>query len=539
MRILFPLLALLPIAANAETFSIKTKVTEATIFPEGAEIIRTGSFSIPPGNHRLLLPGIPAGELSTQFPTIQVVTEGLKQTALVRRIDEVPDYDLKSDAQRQVEIRVKDIERRIRAVEDEAGAARLQAEAAHQTIQFLGNLGRNEGLVGSGVEELRDLAQMVGDESLRAGQVAQSAEIEARKIEERLTNLTQELEVAQAELAELAPEIDERLFVAVDVTAETATEGVLTVSYLDTYAAEWGTGYEFHLATGDAPQVRIDRSVLITQHTGENWHGVNIKVSTIEPSGQNAASRLHPKRRLIQDEPTTYGNLEEPVVEAPVVVEETQGGLPRTASVEGTGVTYSIPTPISVASGYEFTEVALDTFSQSAEMFALAVPMRDDNAFRTVKFTNPLDQSLMESSLAKWFVDGVLVAAGESPEIGPREEVEMGFGPIHGLTTSRAILNRSSGDSGIISRSNQRVEQTELLIKNLTDRTWPLRVIDQIPYSEQDDLQISWSAQPRPTEENLENKRGILAWDMDLTPGQNEKIQLDLTLKWPEGMILR
>ena len=485
-----------------------------------------------------MLPGILVGDASTQFSTLQVKADRLEQIALIQRPQNVPLYDYKSDAVRQAEDRVRGIEGQIRAVEYEAETARLRAEAAQQTIEFLGNLGRNEGLAGSSAEELRDLAKMVGDESLRAGQVALSAEKEARKVEERLTLLAEELESAQAELYALIPEIDERLFVAVDVIAESEIDGTLSVSYLNTNAARWGAGYEFHLATGDDPQVRIDRSVIIAQDTGENWHDVTVNVSTIEPTGQNNASRLRPRLRSIREKPTEYGNLEEPIVEVPVVVEETQGGLPMTASVEGTGVTYTIPSPVSITTGYEFTEVALDTITVPAEIFVLAVPLRDETAFRTAKFTNPLDQSLMTSSLAKWFVDDVLVAAGESPEIRPRQEVEMGFGAIHGLTVSSIVLNRTSGDTGIISRSNQRVERAELHIENMTDRSWPLRVIDRMPYSEQDDLEITWTAQPRPTEKNLDNNRGILAWDLELAPDQMEVIELTLTMNWPEGMVL-
>lgn len=543
MRPLIFLLAFAPCALHAETFLIDTKVSEVTVYPNGADIIRTGTYDIPAGNHRLVLQGIPANDESQLF-SIQVLTGGLTQTAMLRRYENLPIQDHKSDAVIQAEDRIKTIEDQITDVADKAMTARLRAEAARQSVSFLGQLGQNEGLPAD-PETLREITRMIAEETLRANQDAQSSEIEARRIEQQLEQLGEDLQIAQADLAALIPETDDHVYVAVDVTADAAAEGILTVSYIDAYTAEWFPGYEFHLTTGDAPSVRIDRNILITQDTGENWRDVTMHVSTIAPTGQNAASWLPTRRHWIRETPPpqleqrSFGSLEEPVVEAPVVVEETSGGLMLTSSVDGTGVTYTLPNLVSVSTGHEITKIALDTISQSAEVFALSVPWRDDTAYRTARFTNPIDQKLLSSGIARWFVDDVLVAAGESQEIGPREEVEMGFGPIHGLTLARQILNRSSGDAGIISRSNQRIEQAEIRIENLTDQSWPLRLLDRVPFSEQDDLGITWSAEPRPSEVNVDNKRGILAWEMDIAPEQSETITLDLELNWPEGMELR
>ncbi|WP_170335893.1 DUF4139 domain-containing protein [Ruegeria arenilitoris] len=539
MKALISFLAFAPALAFAETFTIETKVTEATIYPAGAEIIRSGTFNVPAGNHRLILPGIPAGDPGTQFTTLQVMADGLSQSSLIRRVDDVSRYDHENEAFRQAEDKVKAVEEQIAAVEDEARSARLIAEAAQQTIGFLGSLGHNEGLAGSGPDELRDLARMIGDETLRAQQTAHSSELEARKIEAKLDQLHKELEIAKDKRDALIPDIEGHLFVAVDVSAEVATSGNLTVSYLDAYAAEWMPSYEFHLKTGADPQVQISRSVLVSQHTGESWHDITMNVSTLAPTSQNSVSRLYPRLRTISEIADTYNSLEEPAVEAPVVVEETMGAYTlQTASVEGTGVTYTVPTPISVSAGSDNTEVSIDQFSQPAEVFAMAVPLKDDVAFRTVRFTNPLNQNLLPSELAKWFVDDILVAVGDSTKIGPREEVEMGFGPIFGLSVSSIVLDRSSGDAGIISRSNQRVETAEIRIANRTDQTWPIRIIDRMPYSEQDDLQIVWTAEPHPNEENVGDERGILAWETRMEPGQTEIIKLDLELSWPEDMAL-
>ena len=61
-------------------------------------------------------------------------------------------------------------------------------------------------------------------------------------------------------------------------------------------------------------------------------------------------------------------------------------------------------------------------------------------------------------------------------------------------------------------------------IENLTGEVWPVRVMDLVPYSEQEELEITYTADPDVTEENVDGKRGVLAWDFDLEPGAKKEI---------------
>lgn len=50
---------------------------------------------------------------------------------------------------------------------------------------------------------------------------------------------------------------------------------------------------------------------------------------------------------------------------------------------------------------------------------------------------------------------------------------------------------------------------------------------------------IDWSAAPTPSEENVDNRRGILAWDLDMKAGSKQTVRLNTSINWPEGMELR
>jgi hypothetical protein len=100
------------------------------------------------------------------------------------------------------------------------------------------------------------------------------------------------------------------------------------------------------------------------------------------------------------------------------------------------------------------------------------------------------------------------------------------------------VPNRVQGEAGIITSSNQINEEAVLTVQNLTGKAWPLRVIDQVPYSEQSDLQIGYSTDPVASITDLEDQRGILAWDMQIAVGETRTIKVQTNLNWPTNFVL-
>ena len=118
-------------------------------------------------------------------------------------------------------------------------------------------------------------------------------------------------------------------------------------------------------------------------------------------------------------------------------------------------------------------------------------------------------------------------------------EVKLPFGAIEGLRLKRDMPVTAEGDRGVFTTSTQREEKAVLEVENLTDEVWPVRLLDQVPYSEQEDLEITYAAEPAPTEVNVDGQRGILAWEFDIAPGETKAVDLTTVMQWPEGMALR
>jgi uncharacterized protein (TIGR02231 family) len=219
-------------------------------------------------------------------------------------------------------------------------------------------------------------------------------------------------------------------------------------------------------------------------------------------------------------------------------------GLAKSAPVatpafQGLSVVYDFPEPVDVASGADAVRIPFDELEFGAELAARAVPLVDDVAYLVATVTNESSEPLLPAESVRRYFDGGLVGTGPMPQIAAGAKAELGFGPIEGVQLTRTVLERAEGDRGLITRSNEETEEVRIEVKNLTDRTWPLQLLDRVPYSEQEDLQITYQASPEPDIRGVEDRRGILQWNTDLAPGETFTVNTQYRMTWPEGQIVR
>jgi uncharacterized protein (TIGR02231 family) len=224
-------------------------------------------------------------------------------------------------------------------------------------------------------------------------------------------------------------------------------------------------------------------------------------------------------------------------VEAPAA-EAVAAPITAAMAIAGDTVVYHYPKPVTVATGAENLRLALDRLDFQPVVEAVAVPRLDHTAFVMASFTNASDEPLLPGE-AMLFREGVPVGSVWLDLIAPGVETDLGFGAIETLTVKREMPMRATGATGVFTSANRQSESATITVENTGDEAWRVRILDLVPYSEQDDLEIEVQASPEPTETDVEGQRGILAWEFDLAAGGKQTITLGQTLTWPEGMVLR
>ena len=74
---------------------------------------------------------------------------------------------------------------------------------------------------------------------------------------------------------------------------------------------------------------------------------------------------------------------------------------------------------------------------------------------------------------------------------------------------------RSRSESGY-DASKTDIRNYRITIKNLHERAVPVTVLDQIPVSQNTDIKVELLGKSAPTKRDVDDKRGVLAWELKL-----------------------
>ena len=66
-----------------------------------------------------------------------------------------------------------------------------------------------------------------------------------------------------------------------------------------------------------------------------------------------------------------------------------------------------------------------------------------------------------------------------------------------------------------------------------SERAIPVTVIDQIPVAQNADIKIELLGKSAPTRRDMDDKRGLLAWDMDVKPDEEKVVEFGYRVTWP------
>lgn len=530
----------------SDTFIGDARVDTVTIYPGLATVTRQVTLDLPAGQHEIVVPGLPQG-LSSEGLRL-AAPMGAQIGAVNLAYDRLP---VTPDQSSPAVLAAQDEVERLEAVlrDRTAGIAeiRLRVQAAEEQIAFLQSLSQasaGETLTASTIADIRALAQMVGTETLAVREAAFAAEQEAKAAELAREDDIEALEDAKRALAALMAPEDEGSVLTFTLNALEAGEVTIDITTLEGFA-NWSPVYDMRLTTGDAASLDIDRAVVVSQETGQDWLDVRLVLSTARPGEQIAPGGVWaPLRRIISEDDRERGlvmmsdsvqslsraevaGMAAPVMEAVVAK----------ADFSGATVTYTYPGRVDIRNGVDDLRLPLDTLNLDADVWAEAAPSRDSIAYRMAEFTNTTDEILLPGQ-ALVFADGTMIGFSQLPLLAAGADTEMGFGPLDGLRLTRTTPNRSEGDRGVFTTTNQLTEQAVMTVENLTGQDWKVLLRDAIPYSEQDDLEVTFTASPSVVRRDPEGQRGILEWDLDVAAGVKQDVRLDYTLSWPSGYVL-
>jgi uncharacterized protein (TIGR02231 family) len=549
-------LAALPLmSAGALAADIKgaSKIDQVTVFPSGAEVTRLAKVKVERGDHVLLITDLPARALPGSIRVEGKATGGRLAIASVdTRRTFVPRDDAAAAAGER-----KRLEDAIEKLRDDRAQLTATIEALEAQKAFIGNLAKMPGqgpVLGAQPTQQPDWEKLLTFIGQRHGE-AQKGILETQL---KVRELDRQIKDLQGKLAALAPRQDERTEVKIFVNAGAALDADLTIRY-QVGNASWTPYYDARLSTGtkaQAPKLGFERRASIQQRTGESWDDVLLALSTTRPGSSTSAPDL-PTQTIdyVPDAPPPPP----PRPVAAPMAQRAAGVMPQEAAklrggadedraresapaeeirtsvdAQGYQAVYGIASRVSVAATGEAKRVQIDANDIDPALVVRAVPKRDTTAFLYAKATLTKGTPVLPG-VVSLFRDGTFVGTGQLPLLPPGEEHELGFGSDDAVRVKYAIVEEKRGETGLISSSKTDVRSWRISVKNLHERAIPVSVVDQIPVSQNQDVKVEFTGKTQPTKRDIDDKRGVLAWDLDLKPDEEKTIEFGYRASWPSA----
>jgi uncharacterized protein (TIGR02231 family) len=552
LRVTFVAFLMTASAAAAAELAATSRVGAVMVFPTGAEVTRLGRVKLDPGNHTIIFADLPARAISNSIRVEAKANGRLEIGSVDSRRLFVPRSDSANAASER-----KRIEDAIEKLRDEKSALEGAIKAAEAQRTLINNLAQlptrpQPANAGAAEPDWALLFQLIGQRSGEAQKTILDTQIRVRELDRQVKDL-------EGKLASLAPSQEERTELKLFVNAESALEADIAIHYQVT-SASWIPLYEARLATGTkalAPKLQLLRRASIQQKSGESWDDVGLSLSTTRPGAGTAAPEL--KEMTIDYEPdaprpppAAAGGLTRSMAQREVAMDRAAAvdedrvdkAMPQTAApivaeeaksvveTQAFQAVYGIPGRVTVPSTGEPKRVGIDTAELDPALMVRTVPKRDQKAYLYAKVTIARGAPILPGQVAL-FRDGTFVGNGRLPQLSPGEEHELGFGADDHVRVRHAVAEEKRSETGIISTSKTDLRNFRITLKNLHERAIAVAVIDQIPVSQNADIKIELIGKTAPSKRDLEDKRGLLAWEMKLEPDEERLVDFGYRVTWP------
>jgi uncharacterized protein (TIGR02231 family) len=559
LALVLPALVAANFASGALGAEVKgsSRIDAVTVFPSGAEITRISKVPLEAGDHVILLSDLPARAIHSSIRVEGKASGPLAIGSVDSRRTFVPRTD---DAIAATER--KRVEDAIEKLKDDKAILLAAVQAAELQKALIGNLAQLPNRPPSpngAVAPQPDWGQLfavIGERAAEAQKTILEVQIKVRNADRQIKDL-------EGKLASLAPAQEERTEVKVFVNAGAALEAELTVRY-QVGGASWVPYYDARLATGtkaQAPKLQLVRRASIQQRTGEIWNEVALSLSTTRPGAGTAAPELQsmtidyepdapPPQRpapvagaprsmsreaaapgvagLTDEEGERLGRRAKSAAQEPQQAEEVRAKV----ETQAFQAIYAIAGRVTVPATGEAKRVQIDEAQLDPALTVRAVPKRDQRAFLYAKVMMARGTPILPGQVSI-FRDGTFVGTGHLPLLSPGEEHELGFGVDDAVRVRHAIAEEKRAESGIITASKTDTRGYRITVKNLHERPIPISVVDQIPVSQNGDIKIELLGKTAPSRRDMDDKRGLLAFDMELKPDEERVIEFGYRVTWP------
>ncbi len=508
---------------------ISSKVSEATVYFNGAQITREVKVQIQTGTNVLLFSDLPQ---NINPKTIVVESNSAITLLSVKHNLNYLKNQEKPKEVTKMEDSLKLLQQKL-LLKNSILQVFREEESMLIANKSIG--GENTGVQSENLKNSADFfRQRLTDIKTRQYELS----LEIQKINETIQRLNNQISQLMSNRNGPVSEI------FVTVSAKTNLTASLKISYY-LPNAQWIPMYDIR-ATDVGKPVRLSLKAGVYNNTGENWENANITLSSTNPLESGVKPLLRPWY-LFPYTAVTRGSKDYAAKESAAPVAADMGGMIReevyttTASHTSvqqnlTTIEYVISIPYSIpADGKEYT-VDIQEFTLPASYEYQCVPKIDRDAFLIARISGWEQYNLLPGQ-SNLFAEGKFIGNSYIDPASVKDTLDISLGRDKSITVNRELLKDFSSEK-LIGSNKSIVRTYETSIRNRKNSSITLVLEDQIPLSNQKDIVVEFDSKKADGAEYNETT-GMLRWKLTIQPGETVKVKYSYTVKHPKDMSLQ
>ncbi len=516
---------------------LKNKISEVTVFRDGARVTRIGKIKLKAGPQKVIVPRI---TFQAREDSFRVKGKGKASLSSIDVITKQEVYKPDQDTTKLLEELEALLQDRKR-VDDEIQTFNLKLSNIEQIMnEFTTTFGEvyaaNEG----------DIEQMLS--------LDKHAEKTYKETQKKLQDLEGEAKQLDIDIQVLRDRIDKiradrriNTYYDVEVSLEVSQESEieLEIAYQCT-GASWSPNYEVDLVDDKAMLRRI---AMVNNRTTEDWNDVDFTVSTAlarpvtavegspwyisvyDPEADMAKKREKGRRdrrmKMAAMPSRAPGGAAPPPAPKPVM-KETFAEAEETVS----GITvYHLPKPVTVL--YDNDEHPVTLIEEKLDTKTIHYWYADKMAEVVAQDEVTNGDTVILAGPAKVLAKGEYVGETHLEQQSPREEFRLGTRTAYDLKAEKTLAIRNVEKAGVTRGKRKRNYTYRLKIENFSKRQIEIEIIDRIPHS--NSTQISVKADMEKIAPD-KHELGVMEWKKKIPAGEKMTLKYEYEVEWEKGV---
>lgn len=519
---------------------VKTKITNVTIFRDGARVTRTGKVTLAKGPQKAEIHGI------TEYASADSFRVKGKGPAKLSSIDiqTMTEVFEPSDDLKPLHDELEGLQNRQEEIQDDLDfhngrLANLDSMVSEFSNYYGQVYAANEGEIGQLTEMDKTASKMYLD-----------TKKSIHTLEDKREEVTKQIEVVRNNISRIGARRRTETFnnveVSLELTADSEIE--LEVTY-QVHNARWNPIYDVDLFPGKA---KLRRIALLYNQTREDWNNVDLIVSTatarpvqaieatpyyigiydpsIERDRRKGDFKMKKEGRpMPKAAPAAMRSMAQPPAPPPEMEEEF---AEATETISGIAV-YELPKKVTIPSDNEKHPITLIEEELDSETIHYWYTEGMAEVVAQDKVTN--GGNVILPGKVKVYAAGDYIGETSVSQISPREEFKLGTRTAYDVKAEKKLTHREIEKAGITRGKLRRAYKYRLEIQSFSKRPIEIEVCDRIPHSESTVIEIKAEFDKFGVEKQ---HLGILEWHKTIQPDEKIIIDYDYEVSWEKGITI-